>query len=349
MLQVGTPLLAVEQKRAPAIDVPIGFGSTTVSSKLMSKKSKGKAGGKAKSLRASAPARRLSSLAVELKKSGVVRIDGALSPETVTAMRDFVDAERVTALADVAAGRCRSSDRFANLVLLDKRCDLLLPLRGPCISALDELIGERSVLGPLLTEVIGSEGMLQEIACLISEPGSQQQPIHPDTPFTSEPTLYAAFVALQDVSLDMGPTVYLPGTHTEVCHTSFYGGDLGRGKERTVSPPIAEAFLRSRPVVLGTLRAGDVALYNQQVLHCGSANESPDQTRRQFYISFRNTAVKFEGHAALPFSMRPSFKNKLTLSAMRKELQLLDGATSRVAKGGKLGLMGDLDALDGAS
>jgi ectoine hydroxylase-related dioxygenase (phytanoyl-CoA dioxygenase family) len=232
-------------------------------------------------------------------------------------------------------------------VLLDKRCDLLLPLRGPCISALDELIGAGSVLGPLLTEVVGADGMLQEIACLISEPGSQQQPVHPDTPFTSEPTLYAAFVALQDVSLDMGPTVYLPGTHTEACHTSFYGGDLGRGKLKTVSPPIAEAFLRSRPVVLGTLKAGDVALYNQQVLHCGSANESPSQTRRQFYISFRNTAVPFDGHATLPFSIRPPFKNKLTLSSMQAELRLLDGATSRVAEGGKAGLLGDLDALDG--
>ena len=345
MLQVGTPLVAIKQKRAPA-SAPVGFGGDAPT-KQISKKSRGKAGGKAKSRKASAPARRLSSLAVELKKSGVVRIDGALSPETVTALRVFVDETRVTALADVEAGRCASSDRFANLVLLDKRCDLLLPLRGPCISALDELIGAHSVLGPLLTEIVGSDGMLQEIACLISEPGSQQQPIHPDTPFTSEPTLYAAFVALQDVSLDMGPTVYLPGTHTAASHSSFYGGDLDRGKDWTVSPPIAEGFLRSRPVVLGTLKAGDVALYNQQVLHCGSANESPSETRRQFYISFRNTAVPFKGHAELPFSIRPSFKNKLTLGSIRTELQLLEGATSRAAEGGRAGLLGDLDALDG--
>ena len=56
--------------------------------------------------------------------------------------------------------------------------------------------------------------MLQEIACLISEPGSRTQPLHPDTPYTSSPPLYAAFVALQDIDIEMGPTVYLPGTQT---------------------------------------------------------------------------------------------------------------------------------------
>ena len=70
------------------------------------------------------------------------------------------------------------------------------------------------MLGPLLTELVGDAGVLQEIACLISEPGSRQQPLHPDTPYTSSPPLYAAFVALQDIDVEMGPTVYLPGTHT---------------------------------------------------------------------------------------------------------------------------------------
>lgn len=347
LLQAGTPLLAVEQRRAPAIGTPRGFGAATAPPKPAKKKDKGKV----KSKQASAPPRRLSSLAVEMKKSGVVRIDGALSPETTAALRDFVDSERASAMADVAAGRCPSASRFANLVLLENRCDLLLPLRGPCITALDELIGEGSVLGPLLTELAGDAAKLQEIACLISDPGSKQQPIHPDTPFTSEPTLYAAFVALQDVSLEMGPTVYLPGTHTHECHSSFYGGDLERGKDQTGwrQAPIAEAFLQTRPVVLGTLKAGDVALYNQQVLHCGSANESPDRKRRQFYISFRNPTVPFEGHSSIPWSMRPSFKDALTLGAMREELRLLDGTTTRVAEGGGAGLFGERDAIDCAS
>ena len=55
--------------------------------------------------------------------------------------------------------------------------------------------------------------MLQEIACLISEPGSKFQPLHPDTPFSTIPSLYACFVALQDVTLEMGPTVCESAAH----------------------------------------------------------------------------------------------------------------------------------------
>ena len=50
-------------------------------------------------------------------------------------------------------------------------------------------------------------------------PGSKQQPLHPDTPWTETPPLYAAFIALQDVALEMGPTLYLPGTHTKEVYT----------------------------------------------------------------------------------------------------------------------------------
>ena len=142
-------------------------------------------------------ARPLSALATELKASGVVRIDGALSPALVEELREFVDAERVQATADVKAGRCDQKARFADLVLLDKRCDLLLPLHGPPIAALQELLGEGSVLGPLQQEVVGEAGVLQELACLTSEPGSAQQPLHPDTPWTPIPSAYTAFIALR--------------------------------------------------------------------------------------------------------------------------------------------------------
>ena len=85
--------------------------------------------------------------------------------------------------------------RFANLVLLSNRCDLLLPLRGPVVAALEELLGAGSVLGELLEEIVGPDAVFNELACLISEPGSKQQPIHPDTPYTPRPPLFAAFVA----------------------------------------------------------------------------------------------------------------------------------------------------------
>ena len=298
-----------------------GFGGG--GAKAPAKKKKGaKKGAAKKPAKASAAASRQSVLGRELKASGVVRIDGALSPETADALREFVDAERQICSAEVAAGKRAQTTRFANLVLLENRCDLLLPLHGPTLAALDELLGEGSTLGPLLEEVVGREARFNELACLISEPGSLQQPIHPDTPYTSTPPLYACFVALQDVDIEMGPTVYLPGTHTAEEHTAFYGGNLERGRDVTGQrqAPVAEDYLKSKTVKLGLLSKGDCALYNQQVLHCGSANESPDRVRRQFYVSVRDMSVKGVNARA---SIRPALLDRLTLGDVRDELKLI--------------------------
>lgn len=57
----------------------------------------------------------------------------------------------------------------------------------------------------------------------MSDLGSQRQNLYPDTPFLegSGPTLYSCFIALQDVRLDIGPTTWLPGTHTKEAHEAF--------------------------------------------------------------------------------------------------------------------------------
>ena len=335
LLQTGETLVALKQKSTRSAATGSGFGGGG-GAKATAKKKKKPAAKKMSSASKS-------TLAKELEKVGVVRINGGLLPETADALREFVDEERTRCTVDVDDGTRKSEERFANLVLLANRCDLLLPLHGPVIAALHELLGEGAVLGDLLEEVVGSGGIFNEVACLISEPGSKQQPIHPDTPYTPTPPLYAAFVALQDVDVDMGPTVYLPGTHTKTEHTLFYGGDLERGRDTTGqrTNPIAEAYLASKPVKLGLLKKGDVALYNQQVLHCGSANDS-DRTRRQFYVSVRDPTIK--GVAARP-SIRPAFRAKLTLGEVRAELKALDGELCR--EGGVFEAMDQADqALD---
>lgn len=338
LLQEGTALEAIEQKGAISSSTASGFGGGGAPAKTPSKK---KARGKAGASKKKPPpggGTRGSVLARELRKSGVVRVNGALSEEAADRLREFVDAERASMTAEVESGARPLESRFAGLVLLKNRCDLLLPLHGPPVAALDELIGDGSVLGPLLEEVVGRGATFNELACLISEPGSRCQPIHPDTPYTPRPPLYACFVALQDVTLDMGPTVYLPGTHTKEEHTAFYGGDLQRGLDTTGqrTTPIAEGYLRGKTVKLGLLKKGDAALYNQQVLHCGSANLSADKVRRQFYFSVRDPTVK--GVAARP-SIRPALRNQLTLGEVRDGLEALRA-------GGEAGRFVELDAAD---
>ncbi|KAL1503104.1 hypothetical protein AB1Y20_011167 [Prymnesium parvum] len=281
--------------------------------------------------------------AAELRRAGVVRLDGVLTPDCADELAAFVDAERERAEAEVSAGVPRQS-RFEDLVLVSRRCDLLLPLRGAAVRALDQLLGRNSRLAPLFREVMGERGVLNELACLFSEPGAAQQPLHPDTPYQKTPPLYAVFVALQDVSVDMGPTFYLPETHTKEAHEAFYGGSLEAGRrlcgEGTLksNTPVNEEFLRGRVVQHALLKKGDCAVYNQCVLHCGSANLSP-HVRRQFYISMYNPKVQVRAKR----SMRPAFRNKLTLKDISAELKALKGATSR--PGGAFEL---LDAADRA-
>jgi len=261
-------------------------------------------------------------LAAELRRTGVVRIDSVLSEACADALALCVDEERERANAEVAAG-VDATSRFADLVLLGNRCDLLMPLRGAVIPALQELLGPPSRLAMTLELAAGKKCRLQEIACLISEPGSAPQPMHPDIPFTPVPPLFACFVALQDVSIEMGPTIYLPGTHNKEAHDSFYGGTES---QEAGSKPGNEDFLRGQPVVRGMLRKGDCAVYNQQVLHCGSANTS-DKIRRQFYVAVRNADTTVKGFP----SIRPPFLNQMSLKEMQAELKAL-----AKGKGGRL-------------
>lgn len=292
-LQVGTPLKAPVQKGGGS-----GFGGAGQG------RNKG-------SIRDD-----INALARELKRTGVVRIDGVLSDTCADALRECVDEERVRATAEVEAG-VDATTRFADLVLLNKRCDLLMPLRGPVIDALQELLGENSRLAPVFEQVAGKTARWQELACLISEPGSAPQPMHPDIPYTPVPPLFAAFVALQDVTIEMGPTIYLPGTHTKEGHDAFYAGEEADSDERG-STAGNEDYMRAQPVVRGMLKKGDCAVYNQQVIHCGSANTS-DQIRRQFYVAVRNADTKVKGYP----SIRPSFLNQMSLQEVRAELKEL--------------------------
>lgn len=278
-------------------------------------------------------------LASEMRREGVARVDAALPPAVALALQRHVDEQRALAEGAIAAGSERAS-LVADLVLNSRRCDLLLDLAPPVLAALAALLGEGSVLGPALARLAGPNAVLHEVACLFSDPGSAQQPLHPDTPFSAVPPLFACFVALQDVDAEMGPTLYLPGTHTAQAHAAFYGTALGHSAARhglRQQPPVPEPFLRGARVAHGTLRMGDAALYDQTVLHCGSANRS-DRPRRQFYVSFINPSVP--GVAARP-SMLPGLRGQLTLAELRAELPGLGRAGG---KGGRLAALAALAA-----
>ena len=144
-----------------------------------------------------------------LKRDGVVRIDNVLSSEQADKMREYVLSLREKSMEEVLAGKVTSIQRFANVLLRKDRCDLTMPLGKDDVIAdsLNEVIRE-SAAAQTIKSILGKGAVLYELSCLISDPGSQRQNMHPDTPFLEGkgPVLYTCFIALQDIQLDMGPT-----------------------------------------------------------------------------------------------------------------------------------------------
>lgn len=154
-------------------------------------------------------------------------------------------------------------------------------------------------LRPMLGDVLGDDAELFELAALVSDPGAPRQPMHPDTTRQKDapgdggegasaggvggegdaPAVVTAFVALQDVDEEMGPTVFLPRSQSAEAHAAFYADDASGSTTKA-------ELLRTAPQALGLLRTGDASLFDSRLLHAGGANRSP-RRRVLFYFSFK--------------------------------------------------------------
>lgn len=255
--------------------------------------------------------------AAVLRRDGVVRIDNVLPADQADQVRKFAYDLRQLSEEEVARGEVAAKQRFANVLLRENRCDLTIPLGSKVIA--DALYGILldSAVGQTMQTLLGPEAILYELSCMMSDPGSQRQVVHPDTPCSSEnddPVLYTCFVALQDVQLDMGPTTWLPGTHTVDYHRLFRDESIPEDTQETNK----DKLLRTQPSFLGLLPKGSCGIFDSRLLHCGGANTSPN-SRAIFYISFRNHKINNPGN---PGSIRMEYISKFALSELEKELTL---------------------------
>lgn len=252
-----------------------------------------------------------------LKQDGVVRIDNVLSPEVADRMRDFSYQLRKKSEEEVEAGIVQPIQRFADVLLKKDRCDLTIPLGDDIVSeALNEVL-RNSAAGQTISTILTENAVLYELSCLMSDPGSQRQVVHPDTPYIEGkgPVLYTCFIALQDIRLDMGPTTWLPGTHTAKAHEAF--ADTGTGTDNGMSRK--DALIQNSKAVLGTLSKGSCAIFDSRCLHCGTANKSQD-SRALFYFSFKNPEVGYPGN---PSSIRSELgAANLSLKELEEDLEL---------------------------
>lgn len=213
------------------------------------------------------------SAADALARDGVARMNGVLSAEACDRLLSFVNAK----LSDeITSGNAMTqATGFGNVLCREHRWDIYLRNEGECAAALRELFAASAPLSELFKSLFrGRDAGLHELSALVSDPGAASQPIHPDSVFTDDAVMYTVFVALQDVERPMGPTIFLPGTHTEEAHLAHK------------CAATKDAFLSSREYRSSCVRKGDATVMDSRTLHCGSDNSA--DRRALLYVTVRN-------------------------------------------------------------
>lgn len=153
-------------------------------------------------------------------------------------------------------------------------------------------IGCNPRLMAILDFLLGDEASVY--SSLYFEHGSQQ-PIHRDSPFFEtfpRNLFFGVWVALEDISIDAGPLMYVPGGHRFECDPHrIYDAVAARMPAAQRSALINEALEQyygeviraasgvGAPVVVA-LKKGDVAIWHPQLPHGGSPAMDPGLTRR---------------------------------------------------------------------
>eukprot|EP00746_Dinoflagellata_sp_MGD_P024212 gnl/MRDRNA2_/MRDRNA2_156774_c0_seq1.p1 gnl/MRDRNA2_/MRDRNA2_156774_c0~~gnl/MRDRNA2_/MRDRNA2_156774_c0_seq1.p1 ORF type:complete len:332 (-),score=58.33 gnl/MRDRNA2_/MRDRNA2_156774_c0_seq1:522-1484(-) len=212
----------------------------------------------------------------KLMDDGVVRLNAVISPETAAAMYNAVS-KRLDNIMSQQQGEEVDRTKLRPVMCGDLRHNLLLqPDQGVVEATLREALS--GPLGVLMETAVGLKAPLFDFAAMVSEKGASRQPMHADAPYQAKAPFFNVFIALQDVSIDMGPTLLLPRTHTESAYSTFVGSE----KER-------HRLLQQVPLVAGTLKAGDVAVFDGRLLHAGTENVKG--RRAILYFSFANPAA----------------------------------------------------------
>ena len=155
---------------------------------------------------------------------------------------DFSAAGRTPEQVDAAARY------FGNVTAPVHRRDLKLVLNeevGECVRQL------LRVVGPCIASMLTADAEMCELSALVSDPGAPAQPLHPDTQTSGTRAhcgLITAFVALQDVTPEMGPTEVCARTNVAEAHRALSrGGGEKAGKLRAL---IAAGFPAPVPALL---------------------------------------------------------------------------------------------------
>jgi hypothetical protein len=267
-----------------------------------------------------------------VQRDGVLRIDNALSPHLADKLREYILQQQELALKATEKDPAKARSFFGVEQARKHRCDLQLSLlRGGYEAdnnnggvennndhnddksfvlgdALQALLGEQGSLRHVYEKLVTSQGGFYELAAVITHPGSLRQTIHPDLPYQNPAPLYVIFVALQDISEDMGPTSFLLKAHTKEQNAQYFSREV----------EVKDSLLSNSDCRLSVLPKGSAVLFDARILHCGNANTS-DKVRALFNFSFRNPKVT--GNLGYDGSIRPGYCGAMTLKDVSDALK----------------------------
>lgn len=224
-----------------------------------------------------------------LRRDGVVRANQVLTPDLCDQCLENINTRLDS--SDHSGGESPQNENdnddhadvtsnagYGNVFSRKNRYDMYLRPSGISLEALQAMLGRGSQLGELFHDLLPESpevGVFHEFSSLISDPGADRQPLHPDAPYAENAPLWTVFCALQDVEIDMGPTVFLLGSHSAKTHEALINNDTS-GMSGTDAN-----YRRS------VLKKGDAAIMDARTLHYGGANTS--STRRVLlYFTIRN-------------------------------------------------------------
>jgi hypothetical protein len=241
----------------------------------------------------------------ELKLKGVARLNGLLKLSLVADLRDYILTELRSSAIAANEDSSNINRLFGNIKMTDKaRWDLKLPFDSIVIDALRSILQKETILSEALQGLTDENGggEFYELSSFVTTSGAKRQVIHSDTLWSEVPSLFTVMIALQDTDMTMGPTVFIPESISEEVFTK-------RVFDHWTEP-------LSGPHLYSDLNAGDAAIYDSRILHCGGANRSHEKPARVlFYFTIRCSPRR---------SKKTDEKRGMNSTPMRK-----NGATSR--------------------
>eukprot|EP01126_Amoeba_proteus_P050145 TRINITY_DN5900_c0_g1_i2.p1 TRINITY_DN5900_c0_g1~~TRINITY_DN5900_c0_g1_i2.p1 ORF type:complete len:242 (+),score=39.09 TRINITY_DN5900_c0_g1_i2:46-771(+) len=238
----------------------------------------------------------MQNLLSDLEDSGYVILPNALTEEEA-----FLTRRRLSLYLQEAIERNNESC-FALINTRKHRHDLRLDLSEENKRVVSLVL---SNYNSLYQSLFTQESQLVEFGVITSHPGAEQQAIHSDVEFDSEARrIYTTFVALQDITPEMGGTLIWTGTHTPYFCEFYKPFMLG---------PVDPYYTINEPAQM-TLKAGQAVLMDTRIMHCGGANTSSID-RLLLHFSFETT-IESNPPAGFTYNIIPDLKGKICLSQM---------------------------------